>query len=61
VVECHGRLVLALGPHDLSRGLQYLAEPVHIPIQSIGDAARKLRAVQRNWALCSSLIIAAPR
>jgi 23S rRNA (cytidine2498-2'-O)-methyltransferase len=28
-------------------------EPVHIPIQSIGDAAKKLRAIQRNWALYS--------
>ena len=25
----------------------------HIPIQSIGDAAKKLRAIQRNWALYS--------
>jgi 23S rRNA (cytidine2498-2'-O)-methyltransferase len=54
VVECHGRLVLALGS---ARPVAWVAniwrDPVHIPIQSIGDAARKLRAVQRNWALCS--------
>ncbi len=27
-------------------------EPVFIPIESIGDAAKKLKAIQRNWALC---------
>jgi 23S rRNA (cytidine2498-2'-O)-methyltransferase len=26
-------------------------DPVEIPIRSIGDGARKLRAIQRNWAL----------
>jgi 23S rRNA (cytidine2498-2'-O)-methyltransferase len=54
VIECHGRLVLALGP---ARPVAWVAnvwhDPVHIPIQSIGDAAKKLRAVQRNWALYS--------
>jgi 23S rRNA (cytidine2498-2'-O)-methyltransferase len=28
-------------------------QPVHIPIQSIGDAAKKLRTIQRNWVLYS--------
>jgi 23S rRNA (cytidine2498-2'-O)-methyltransferase len=28
-------------------------DPMRIPIASIGDAARKLRAIQRNWALYS--------
>jgi 23S rRNA (cytidine2498-2'-O)-methyltransferase len=54
VVECHGRLVLAQGP---ARPVGWVAnvwrDPVPIPIQSIGDAAKKLRAVQRNWALYS--------
>jgi 23S rRNA (cytidine2498-2'-O)-methyltransferase len=54
VIECHGRLVLARGP---ARPVAWVAnvwhEPVHIPIQSIGDAAKKLRAIQRNWALYS--------
>jgi 23S rRNA (cytidine2498-2'-O)-methyltransferase len=54
VIECHGRLVLARGP---ARPVAWVAnvwhQPVHIPIQSIGDAARKLRTIQRNWALYS--------
>jgi 23S rRNA (cytidine2498-2'-O)-methyltransferase len=54
VIECHGRLVLARGS---ARPVAWVAnvwhEPVHIPIQSIGDAAKKLRAIQRNWALYS--------
>jgi 23S rRNA (cytidine2498-2'-O)-methyltransferase len=54
VIECHGRLVLARGP---ARPVAWVAnvwhEPVHIPIQSIGDAAKKLRSIQRNWALYS--------
>jgi len=54
VIECHGRLVLARGP---AKPVAWVAnvwhDPVHMPIQSIGDAAKKLRAVQRNWALYS--------
>jgi 23S rRNA (cytidine2498-2'-O)-methyltransferase len=54
VVECHGRLVLVPGP---ARPVAWVAnvwrDPVHIPIASIGDAAKKLRAIQRNWALYS--------
>jgi 23S rRNA (cytidine2498-2'-O)-methyltransferase len=55
LIECHGQLVLAPGP---PRPVAWVAnvwhDPVHIPIQSIGDAAKKLRAIQRNWALYSS-------
>ena len=54
VVESHDRLVLASGPE---RPVAWVAnvwrDPVSIPIASIGDAARKLRAIQRNWALYS--------
>jgi 23S rRNA (cytidine2498-2'-O)-methyltransferase len=54
VIECHGRLVLATGP---ARPVAWVAnvwhEPLLIPIESIGDAARKLRAIQRNWVLYS--------
>jgi 23S rRNA (cytidine2498-2'-O)-methyltransferase len=54
VVECHGRLVLATGP---ARPVAWVAnvwhDPVHIQISSISDAAKKLRAIQRNWALYS--------
>jgi 23S rRNA (cytidine2498-2'-O)-methyltransferase len=53
-VECHGRLVLAAGP---ARPVAWAANVWHdarnIPIESITDAARKLRAIQRNWALYS--------
>lgn len=30
-------------------------EPAFIPIASIGDAAKKLKVLQRNWALCPTL------
>ena len=44
VVECHGRLVLAAGP---ARPVAWVAnvwhDPVHIPINSITDAARNIR------------------
>lgn len=54
VGEVHGRLVLAEGP---ARPVAWVAnvwcDPLRIPIASIGDAAKKLRAIQRNWALCS--------
>jgi 23S rRNA (cytidine2498-2'-O)-methyltransferase len=50
----HGRLVLANGP---SRPVAWAAnvwlDPMRIPVASIGDAAKKLRAIQRNWALYS--------
>ncbi|HUK00063.1 MAG TPA: SAM-dependent methyltransferase [Stellaceae bacterium] len=49
-----GRLVLARGPPRPAAWVANLwHEPQHIPIRSIGDAARKLRAIQRNWALYS--------
>ncbi len=52
VIETYGDLVLAAGP---VRTIAWIANiwhaPAHIPIASIGDAAKKLRAIQRNWAL----------
>lgn len=52
--ETHGRLVLAEGP---PRAVAWVAnvwhDPVFLDIASIGDAANKLRAIQRNWALYS--------
>lgn len=52
VREVHGRLVIAAGP---SRACAWAANtwqaPQRIAIASIGDAATKLRAIQRNWAL----------
>lgn len=49
-----GRLVLAPGPPRPAAWVANLwHEPQRIAIASIGDAARKLRAIQRNWALYS--------
>jgi 23S rRNA (cytidine2498-2'-O)-methyltransferase len=49
-----GRLVLAPGPpHPAAWVANLWHEPQRIPITSIGDAAQKLRAIQRNWALYS--------
>jgi 23S rRNA (cytidine2498-2'-O)-methyltransferase len=54
VIETHGRLVLAADP---PRPAAWVANHWHAPqrlaIASIGDAARQLRAIQRNWALYS--------
>jgi 23S rRNA (cytidine2498-2'-O)-methyltransferase len=54
VVDVYGDLVLAAGP---VRPVAWVANiwraPVRLPIASIGDAAKKLRAMQRNWALYS--------
>jgi 23S rRNA (cytidine2498-2'-O)-methyltransferase len=52
VSAVHGRLVIAAGP---PRPLAWVAnvweKPRRMPIASIGDGARQLRALQRNWAL----------
>jgi 23S rRNA (cytidine2498-2'-O)-methyltransferase len=52
VVDVYGDLLLAAGP---GRPVAWVANvwyaPARIPIASIGDAAKKLRAIQRNWAL----------
>jgi len=53
-IETHGRLVLAAGP---ARPIAWTAnvwhDPVRLRVASIGDAAKQLRALQRNWALYS--------
>jgi 23S rRNA (cytidine2498-2'-O)-methyltransferase len=52
VSAVHGRLALAPGPPRASAWAQNVwFEPMRIEIASIGDAARRLRAMQRNWAL----------
>lgn len=54
VSDIHGRLVLATGPpQPVAWAANVWCDPMRIPIASIGDAARKLRAIQRNWALYS--------
>jgi 23S rRNA (cytidine2498-2'-O)-methyltransferase len=51
-VETHGRLILAEGPpRPVAWTANVWHEPQRIAIASIGDAANKLRAIQRNWAL----------
>jgi 23S rRNA (cytidine2498-2'-O)-methyltransferase len=53
-LEIYGRLVLAEGPaRPIAWAANVWHEPVRIGIASIGDAAKKLRAIQRNWALYS--------
>ncbi len=52
VREVHGRLVIAEGAErPVAWAANVWREPRRIPIASIGDAAKKLRAIQRNWAL----------
>jgi len=53
VLGRHGRLIRAEagGPPPAWSANTWLA-PVEIPIESIGDAVRKLKAIQRNWWLC---------
>jgi 23S rRNA (cytidine2498-2'-O)-methyltransferase len=55
VAEIHGRLVLARAPPaPVAWVANVWRDQVQIPIASIGDAAKKLRDIQRNWALYSS-------
>jgi 23S rRNA (cytidine2498-2'-O)-methyltransferase len=52
--ETHGRLVLAQGPEKpVAWAANVWRDPVIMDIASINDAANKLRAIQRNWALYS--------
>lgn len=50
----HERLFIAKGKPQSSHFSQNIwLNPIIIPIESIADAARKLRDMQRNWALYS--------
>jgi 23S rRNA (cytidine2498-2'-O)-methyltransferase len=52
VEAVHGRLVLASGAQRSAAWAQNVwYAPRRLAIASIGDAARQLRAIQRNWAL----------
>src|SRR5262245_38474197 len=52
VLDVHGRLVLARAEkRPVAWAANVWFEPQTIPISSIGNAAKKLRAIQRNWAL----------
>src|SRR5215510_7373927 len=48
----HGRLLIASGPpRPAAWAANVWLDPQEIAIASISDAASKLRAIQRNWAL----------
>ena len=48
----HGRLLIAAGPpRQASWAANVWLDPREIKIASISDAAARLRAIQRNWAL----------
>ncbi len=50
IIATHGRLILAPGPARPAAWTQNIWHDVaRIPIASIGDGARALRAIQRNW------------
>ncbi|MGD9615515.1 MAG: SAM-dependent methyltransferase [Alphaproteobacteria bacterium] len=52
VEVAHERLLLASGPPRPAAWAQNVwLDPVTIPVASIGEAARRLRAIQRNWAV----------
>lgn len=52
VTAVHDRLILAEGPPRPAAWAQNVwFEPVCIPIRSIGEGAKALRAIQRNWTL----------
>lgn len=53
-VETHGRLVLA-PDRPVAWTANRWEAPERVSIASIGDAAKKLRAIQRNWALLPHL------
>ncbi|MDO5536302.1 MAG: hypothetical protein Q4F72_02050, partial [Desulfovibrionaceae bacterium] len=49
VIAARGRAVLALGREGAVWAQNVWTDPVWLHISSIGDAARKLSAMQRNW------------
>ncbi|MBI2235659.1 MAG: hypothetical protein HYU60_01665 [Magnetospirillum sp.] len=50
VTENHGRLFLAPGPpQPAAWAANIWLDPVRIPVTSIGEAARALKGIQRNW------------
>lgn len=50
IVQEHGRLMLAEGPaRPVAWAQNIWHDVVRIPVSSIGEGARALRAIQRNW------------
>ncbi|MEO5335999.1 MAG: hypothetical protein H7841_03750 [Magnetospirillum sp. WYHS-4] len=55
--EIHDRLVLVPGPPRPAAWAQNVwYEVKRLPIASVGDAARQLKAIQRNWAAYSWIL-----
>jgi 23S rRNA (cytidine2498-2'-O)-methyltransferase len=53
----HGRLLIAAGaPRPSAWAANVWLDPREIRVASIGDAAAKLRAIQRNWAAYAPLL-----
>ena len=52
IAFAHERLLVAAGPRKPAAWAQNTwLDPIEIAIGSIGDGAKKLRAIQRNWAV----------
>lgn len=52
IIDIYDHLVLAKKTDKVPAWVANIwRDPMFMPIESIGDAAKKLRAVQRNWAL----------
>jgi 23S rRNA (cytidine2498-2'-O)-methyltransferase len=52
VERSHGRLLIASGPpRSAAWAANVWLDPQEIPVASVSDAAAKLRAIQRNWAV----------
>lgn len=57
VERAHGRLLIAAGSqHPAAWAANVWLDPQEITIASIGDAAAKLRAIQRNWAVYAPVL-----
>ena len=55
VSEAHGRLLIAPGPvRPVAWAQNVWLDPRRLEVRSIGDAAKQLKAIQRNWALHST-------
>lgn len=55
ILTVHDRLVLAEGPPRPAAWAENIwYDPVRVEFASIGEAAKALRAIQRNWALYST-------
>ncbi len=55
ISETHGRLILTDAPEQpVAWCANVWRDPRRLPVASISDAARQLRAMQRNWALYSA-------